>query len=381
MKKDKQNSDYIILFVIVFASITLIISGMILNRSEPFLDISSNLHNQKHISPVLYFEENMLSENYDTHTFIIEGEKYSELDKHYRTYSKTYPSNIWSQFDGSDSMREHYGQLLNYYHGTNGEIYVFDRSLSKSETREYVIKKGAYETIITYSRDEYYFDFLFFDRYYYLFTFAQTQEDLPDYDVIRVHKLSDNLVVKQTIEICFSKLDILPYNFIDNSVCVINDTLYFPIKKDQAYYLLKHNASANQTDLVRMDYGLLGVIADTDCLHVVGFTGDDNLVFETLKTDGTSVRKNIIPLPMFIQISQENFHFDDIYYMYNSEIYCCLRFGQRCCFLSYDIITNEWKNSWTVNQNDHSSFLMDVKYMIYKGGEYFDLFPNWNNSY
>lgn len=381
MKKDKNQFNRIIKFCLPLGIILFIILGVVLNRPEPLLDVSSNIYGEKNVSPVLYFEENMVSADYDTHTFLIEDEKCLELEKHYRSYSKTYPSSVWEQFGGSNAMREYYGQLLNYYHCTNDQIFVFDRSLSASKTREYIIKKGTYETSITYSKDEYYFDFLYFDGYYYFFTFAQTETNLPDYDMIRVYKLTDSLVVEQTIEICFSKLDLLTYNFINNSVAAVDDYLYFPVEKDQTYYLLRYNFSTNQTDLVVMEYGLLGIIADTDCYYVIGFTDDDKLIFETLRPDGTSVKKNIIALPMFVQISQEDFRFDDIFYMYNSEVYCCLMFGQRCCFLSYDILTNEWKCSWTIAQKDYSYFLMDVKYMIHEGGEYFDLFPNWNNSH
>lgn len=381
MKKGKNLFKCIIMYCVPLGIILFIVLGVVLNRPEPLLDILSKVYDEKNVSPVLYFEENMVSADYDTHTFLIEGEKCLELEKHYRTYSKTYPSSVWDQFGGSSAMREHYGQLLNYYHCRSGEIYVFDRSLSQSETREYIIKKGTLEALITYSKDEYYFDFLYFDGYYYFFTFAQTETNLPDYDLIRVHKLTDSLVVEQTIEINFSKFGLLTYNFINNSVAAVDGNLYFPVKKDQTYYLLRYNSSTDQIDLVMMEYGLLGTIADTDCFYVIGFTDDDKLIFETLKPDGTSVNKNIIPLPMFVQISQEDFRFDDIYYMYNSEIYCCLMFGQRCCFLSYDILTNEWKNSWTIAQKDYSYFLMEVKYMIHEGGAYFDLFPNWNNSH
>lgn len=382
MKEDRNLFNSIFWFCVPLGIVLFfVIIGIVRNHPEPILDISAKIYDNKSISPVLYFEENIVGGDYDTHSFLVEGEKYTELQKHYRTFSKTYPSGIWEQFGGSSRMREQYGQLLNYYHSTNGEIYVFDKSLSESKTREYVIKKGDCEVLIAYDKNEYYFDFLYFGGNYYFFTFAQTDADLPDYDIIKIHKLTENLVVEQTMDVFYSKMGLSTYNFINNAVAAIDGILYFPVKQGQTYFLLRHNSSTGQTDLITMEYGLLGIVADTDCFYVIGFSDDDKLIFETLAPDGRSTQKNIIPLPTFIQLSQEDLRFDDIFYMYNSEIYCCLMFGQRCCFLSYDISSNQWENLWSITQEDYSYFLMDVKYMVEEGGVYFDLFPNWNNSY
>lgn len=360
--------------------IILIFVGITLNKSCSLLKISSEIQSEQDIFPVLYFEESILSEEYDTHTFLVENENYQELEKHYRTYSKTYPSSIWTKFDGASSMRDEYGQLLSYYNCDGEESYVFDRSLSSIATKEYILIKGESETIIEYNKNEYFFDFLYFDGNYYLFTYAQTKPELSDYNVIRIYKLTKELDYDSTIEIDFSMHDVFPYNFINNSVAIVDKTILFPLKKEGNYYFLKHNSLTSQTELVIAEYGILGIIADTDCFYVVGFTDDDQLVFHTLSPDGISIRKNTIPLPVVVQMSQEDFRFDKILYMTNSEIYCCFMFGQRCCFLSYDVESNEWKSSWIVDIGDSPYFLMDVKYMIKKGGEYFDLFPNWNNS-
>lgn len=381
MRNNKHKANHLFKYFVPLGIALFIFLLITPNRPEPILDMSSKLLGEKKLFPVLYFEEGIISEDYDTHTFLINDEKYTELEKHYRTFSKTYPSSVWEQFGGASAMREDYGQILNYYHCIDGDTFVFDRSLSRSGIREYTIIKGKYVQNITYSKDEYFFDFLYFDGYYYFLTFVQTEANLPDYNMIRVYKLTDSLLIEQTIEICFAKLGLLTHNFINKAVAVVEGILYFPVKKSQTFYLLRHDPLKDQTDLIAMEYGILGIIADTDCFHVIGFTDDDNIIFQTLKSDGVPVKKSTIALPMFIQISRENFRFDDIFYMYNSEIYCCLMFGQKCCFLSYDTINNEWKNYWTIAQTNGSYFLMDVKYMLYENGAYFDLFPNRNNSY
>lgn len=353
---------------------------MTVKDSNSLLYVTSKLQGKQIVAPVLYYEENVVSEDYDTHTFLIQNGQYSELEKHYRTFSKTYPSIIWNRFNGAENMREEYGQLLNYYNCEDAEIYIFDRSSSKHKAKEYLLINGLSKTVITYDEDEFYFDLLYFDKYFYLLTYVQTEPTLADYNMIRIVKLTNELVVACTMEIDFSSFNLLPRNFINNSVAIVDKTILFPLRKDQDFYFLRYNSITHKADLIPIEYGLLGIIADTDCFYAVGYTDEEEIVFDTLDPSGTSMRRNSIPLPLVIQISCEEFRFDDILYMYNSEIYCCLIFQHRCFFLSYDTTTNEWKSSWVVTKGDNPFFLMDVKYMVNIGGKYFDLFPNWNNS-
>ena len=347
--------------------------------NNSILKITSEIQSKQPIFPVLYFEENIVNENYDTHTYLIDGTTYKEMPKHYRTYSKTYPLDSLNIFDNSEPIKENFGQLLNYYNCLGRTSYVFDLSQSISGAREYLITDGNHKTIISYAENEYFYDFLYFGENYYLFCYAKTAPDLSDYDEIRIYKFTETFKLENRFEVNFSSINLLPYNFIDNSVAIANNMILFPVKTDD-YYILKYDMSTKQLDLIKSDYGILGIIADLNSFYIIGFSNNDTLIFENVTNEIISINKNEIYLPAIVQLSQENIYFDKILYMYGSEIYCCFTFGDRYCFLSYDIDTNKWKNLWIIENTNSLARLMDVKFMHQKENKFFDMFPNWNNA-
>ncbi len=336
------------------------------------------------IAPVLYLEEDYGSEGYETHTYLIEGENCIRMGQHNRSLSKTFPTEIWEKFGGSEILTwEEYGQVLCYYNCDGGESVVFDKWQSKDGVAEIAVVKTGVEKRIAYNNEEFeYFKYFYcFDGYYYLFTYAQTAVDLADYDIMRIYKLTEDLEIVDIREVNFANFGLRSHNLISEAVTVSNNTIILHAQDNGQSYWLKYDLDDNKSTLVPSEYSLIGSVADENGYYSIGFDSE-NIIFEKFDSKGNSLKKNTIPPPKAIDLTSKYFSADAILYMYGSEVYMCFKNGRKeFCFFSYDVENNKWMNSWIIEKGDsYNLYIMDVKFMINIDGEYFDLYPNWNNA-
>lgn len=337
--------------------------------------VSGNIQNENCIFPVLFYEEYTNGE-YNTETFAVTNDAVIKLQKHYRTFSKTYPLDAANHFGGLSEMRKNYGQLLCYYHGIE-DIFVFDRFSSSDGIREYLIIKGDKNVRLEYDANEYFFDFLYFQGTYYLFCFAQTLSELSDYDAVKVYAFSPELKLNQSFNINFGTYNLFPFNFVNNSVAVYGEDIILPFKQDNEHGLLIYCTETGLIHLQEYSHPIIGLIAAENDLYIIG-KNQKEVSFGVLDREYTVVEHDYVALPALLQIDPGEYQFDKILYMYNSDIYLALRFGKRFCFISYNIDNKKWNNTWIVETLNDNLILMDVKYMLFSGKEYHDLFPNWS---
>lgn len=367
--------------MVVFLLLLIIfVFNLCINKKETSFNIECSLQPTQDIVPVLYYEENIGGLDYNTHTFLIEEEKAVYLEKHYRTFSKTYPSSAYERFKDIDSVWNEYGQLMAFYNINGNKIFLFNGISSQKKINKYTLIKNDVETDIYYEINETYYDFLFFDKNYYLFTLAKSHPELLSKDILRVYKISENLSVEESFDINYGSQGIPTYVFIENTVAIADNTLYVTVQKNGESYLLKYDFKNNLTTLLPMEYHLLGVISDTERFVTVGFNDKNEIVFETLTAHGKSINKKAITLPLVFELSDEDIYFDDVFYMYGSDIYCCFYLGNKCCFVSYNVDQYKWTNWWVVESTTEAFLPMDVKYMVRVDDSYYDLFPYCNNG-
>ena len=351
--------------------------GVLLIRPAENTKTESHLQPRQKIVPVLYYETFDGLKGYDTHTVLIDNNTAKTLEKHYRTWSKTYPSSAEEKVGGASSVRSTYGQWMIYYKTLQNELFLFDRAHTETAAEEFFLLKDEFTAAVPKEKNQSFFDLLFFDGCYYLFTLLPSAPTAAEPGIIRIYKLTEGLAVKDIYDVDFRSLGLSTHSFVDFAVAVIKDIFLAPVHRGGDYYLLCCNLENGTTDLLPVDDRLLGIVADTDSFYTIGLAENNEIVFEKFTPTGESVSKNSLPLPF--ETAFDNIHFDKIFYQYGSDIYWCFQDSTTCYFLSYNIETAEWSNTWAVEMRPEPSVLMDVKYMLKENGNYYDLYPNWNN--
>ena len=108
--------------------------------TEPVILKESHKFGAENIWPVLYYEDHDISiadtigGNGYNHTFRIENGESIELEKHYRTWGRTYPGSAMERLAGYGFERTDYGQLLIYYKTAKEEVFLFDNIISETIT-------------------------------------------------------------------------------------------------------------------------------------------------------------------------------------------------------------------------------------------------------
>ena len=377
MKKNKRLCAF---FIVIFIILIILFLKVCYEKEKTTLNIECNLQCSQNVVPVLYYENFTGLNGYDTNTFIIEDGKTNLLEKHYRTWSKTYPSSALEKFGEYSVSREKYGQLMIFYSLSDGDIFVFDRFIAEDPSNEYYIIKDDVTAVIPYDNYQSFFDFLQFNENYYLFTFLQTDPTFSDFDVIRIYKFSKKLELEETFDINYRDLGLLPYNFINKTIAIVENILFAPIKKENKNYFLKYDLQTREVNLLPVEYKILGIIADKNCFHSIGLAQDNSIIFESFTPTMQLQDKNITPLPFGFEEVNGSIRFDKIFYQLDSNIYFCFKTEKKCYFISYNIASNAWTNWWVVEKNAEPLFPMDVKYMVRVDDSYYDLFPYCNNG-
>lgn len=104
-----------------------------------------------------------------------------------------------------------------------------------------------------------------------------------------------------------------------------------------------------------VEYQLLGIVSDKDHFYAIGFSQKNEVIFETFTTTGNSLSKISLPLPF--NVLSEEIRFDEIFYTYESDIYWCCQDNDNCYFLSYNVETSEWTNTWIIEKRHRHSCL------------------------
>lgn len=346
--------------------------------TEPVILKESHKFGAGDIWPVVYYEDldigiaDMLSREGRTHTFRIENGESFELEKHYRTWGRTYPGSAMERLAGYGFKRADYGQLLIYYKTAKEEFFLFDNIISENNY-EYSLIVNEKEMKIPYDGSEVFLNLLHFDDFYYLIGFGHNEK------AIRIHKISDSLEEREVFDIDYRGIPVV--NIMYNAVAATEDVMIIPTGGLDGYNLIRYDFKTKEKEVFPCEYGILGVVADRECFHVIGFTENYEVVFDTVGTDGVSIGKTVVEMPIELNATKENFSHEEFFYMYGSEIYCNFHADGKYCFASYDIESDDWTNVWAVNDHEEYRGPGDIKFMIKEEGEYYDLFPNTNSLY
>ena len=327
--------------------------------------VESSIEGNENIVPVLYYEKGVGGPSYKTNTLLINDNKAFVMENHNRTFERTYPSSAYERFKENEAVYGEYGQLMVYYNSVFGEIFLFE----SYDERVFTIVKNNIKTEIYFNEGETYFDFLYFDGNYYLFTLTETS-------VLRTYKISENLEVEKPFDFKYGNIDIDKTVFIDNYVVIVGNNLVLTSEKD----LVICNFETNVTKVLPMDYSVFGMVADKDCFYVISYSDLGEIVFEKFSPEGESLGKNEIFLPSGFNYSPWISRTDGTYYMYGSEIYMEFHTGGECYIFSYDVESEEWKNSWIVGKEKEPFSASNIKYMVMSGETYYDIFPHWSNK-
>lgn len=333
---------------------------------------------KQNIFPVLYYEdldigvEDMLSKESRTHTFRIENGESFEMEKHYRTWGRTYPGSAMERLAGYGFDRADYGQLLIYYKTAGEEVFLFDNIISENNY-EYSLIVNEKELKIPYNGSEVFLNLLHFDGYYYLIGFGHDEK------AIRIHRIPDSLEEREVFDIDYRGIPVV--NIMYHAVAATEDVIVIPTGGIDDYSLIRYDFKTGETEIIPSEYGIWGLVADREGFHVIGFTENYEVVFDTVGTDGTSINKTVAEMPMELNATRENFSNEDVFYMYGDEIYCNFYADGKYCFASYDIGSGEWTNAWAVSDHEEYRGPGDIKFMLKEEGEYYDLFPNMNSLY
>ena len=328
------------------------------------------------IWPVVYYEDldigiaDMLSREGRTHTFRIENGEAFELEKHYRTWGRTYPGSAMERFTGYGFERADYGQLLIYYKTAEEEVFLFDNIISENNY-EYSLIVNEKELKIPYDSSENFVNLLHFDGCYYLIGFGHNEK------FIRVHRISDSLDEREVFDIGYE--DIPTVNIMYGAIAVAEDVMIIPTGGLEGYNLIRYDFKTAETKIIPSEYGIWGLVANGGRFQVIGFTENYEVVFDTIGTDGISISKTVEEMPMELNATRENFSHEEVFYMYQSEIYCNFYADGKYCFASYDIESGDWTNVWALNDHEEYRGPGDIKFMIKEENEYYDIFPNTNS--
>ncbi len=360
----------------ITAAVFLLLCGCA--ATEPVILKESHKFGTGNVFPVLYYEDHDISlmdtldSGAETHTFRIESGEAFELEKHYRTWGKTYPSSAMEKLSEMGLERKDYGQLMIYY-GTQSEtVFLFDEVLSENNY-EYTLIVNGRELKIPYDTSEYFVNLLRFDGYYYLLALGNNEE------FIRIHRISDSLEEREVFDIDYSSAGISAVNIMYDAAAAAKDVIAIPTGGIDDYNLIIYNFKTGETEFLSSEYGIWGLVADRGYFHVIGFTENYEVVFDTIGTNGKSTNKTVVDLPVVIEATKENFSHKEVFYMYGTEIYCNFSIDGKCCLASFDIESKDWTNIWMTEKHEEYRGPGNIKFVVKEGNEYYDIFPNTSN--
>ena len=379
MKQKSKNIFilFIILFIIISAALGI---SYFIENAQTVPKTAVCLKENQNILPVLYYEQRSGFWKIGTHTFLLNNDDVIELENHGRTFSRTAPASARANLSVSDPSTKTLGQLMAYYNSPDDEIFFFD-SYNKPE---YTIIKGDSRITIPRESNQSYHEFLRFGESYYLFTHI-----FEGSEIIRIYKLSENLEKEKTFDIDYIKENLDPAAFSNCSFAVIDENLFIMSQNR----LLRYNLETKETKYLRAGCSLKGIVADKDGFYTVGTKKNGNYVFEVFDSEGNFIRCIEKPLPFGFGYAPDTFSTNGNYYMYGSEIYFDFDRKYKCYVVSFDIESEEWTNYWIAEKdvpdisnvnykfgNPYSPTPSNVKFVISEKGDYYDLFPYWNNS-
>lgn len=375
MKKTFKLFLYIIPILILIA-----ISIFLFNKKS--LELEVDLYesyvggNDNPIYPVLYFEKNLGSSNYDTNTMLLKNSENIELEKHYRTFSKTYPK---SAISNNEKSIDENGQLMSYYSLSNKEIYLFDKMLAKISENKLKLTDKNLEAFVDYEdkMSEEFFDLLYFNNYY-IFSFKKIDKEYDDFDTIKVDIFSDKFTLLDSLNIDLRGNNLKSENLVNKSMTVFDKYVVFPVEVDNTFKFVFYDTISKELKLYDKDYTPIGAISNNDYIHLVGYK-EDKFIVETFNQDLDFISKAEKEIIFLNSNNQLNYRFDKSLYMYDDNIYCSLYLNNKNYSFSYNVSENDFSKIWELNLDDNNLLLMDIKFMIEYNDEFFDLFPNINN--
>ena len=375
MKKTFKLFLYIIPILILIA-----IAIFLFNKKS--LELEVNLYesyvggNDNPIYPVLYFEKNLGSSNYDTNTMLLKNSENIELEKHYRTFSKTYPK---SAISNNEKSIDENGQLMSYYSLPNKEIYLFDKMLAKISENKLKLTDKTLEAFVDYEdkMSEEFFDLLYFNNYY-IFSFKKIDQEYDDFDAIKVDIFSDEFTLLDSLNIDLRGNNLKSDNLVNKSMTVFDNYIVFPVEVYNTFKFVFYDTISKELKLYDKDYTPIGAISNNDYIHLVGYK-EDKFIVETFNQNLDFMSKTEKEIIFLNSNNQSNYRFDKSLYMYDDNIYCSLYLNNKNYNFSYNISENDFSKIWELNLDDNNLLLMDIKFMIEYNGEFFDLFPNINN--
>ncbi|MBR6772907.1 MAG: hypothetical protein IKM29_05930 [Clostridia bacterium] len=344
-------------------------------REIPTVYFSSDNSN---VFPVLYFESNVGSYEYDTSTYILKDGLAVLTEDHYRTFSKTYPESALDKFGGITASRDKYGQLLFYHSESDGEIFIFERFFSNDAVKEYFLKKGDNEAVIPYSSGEYYAEFLKFDGIYYLFLFSRTSPELANYDIFKYYMFDSNLSNLGQGIVDFSKAGIKSVNFLDKTVAIRNNRMIFGIYHDGEYGYLVHDMENSQTYTVKTSFAVGSVLSAEDGFYSLG-KNEHGLILCSPDQSGLPQSAKNIVFPEDIYSKDAEVSLDKILYIRDGKVYFSFTQGNKAYFAAADKSSAEICGYWVFDCSKADALLMDVKYVALNGDKYFDLWQGTEN--
>lgn len=360
----------------VFTIVSLVMANNI--HTNKF-NIFYKIYNDSTIYPVIYFESG-LGGLYQTDTFLLKGKEITDFEKHYRTYSKTYPESALQndQFQNLEQAYQTYGQLMSYYKTADEAIYVFNRRDKHEDGNRYIIMAGNNQTVLNCGKHEMFFQFLKFDTNYYVFCYDQKNHEANDnIDLIKVYIYSANLTPLDAFTIDLTKLGVHFLDLENESFCVCNNTIVFAIKNHGKFYLVFYDT---KTDAIRQDlknYRPISQLNNGNGFYSIGHQGN-KFVIETISTSGEQTAYKEC------QFSRDKLEFGDrkeYVYLNQGKLYgsAFTREAGLSVFFTYDIENNKWINWWEV-QEISDAILMDYKYMAYENSQFYDLYPYIDNE-
>ncbi len=329
------------------------------------------------IYPVAYFEKNIGSKNYKTKTVLLQDKKNIELETHYRTFSKTYPVSAVGDINKS---RELNGQILSYYNSIDGVIYLYNKAYSIDGANNLLLTNKEKEVLVEYEDDEDFFDLLYFGDYY-ICSFINRDDSDGDYGAIKLDVFSKDLKRKNLITIDLKKLGISVVDIINTSLVVTDDYVIIPIENNGRFYLLHYNIRLGKSELKEKDYRPIGLIYQKDYVYTIGYKGN-NLIVEKADDSGKIYSEDIIDLKTILKSVESNIRFDNTLYMWNDKIYGCYYDdnNSKWIYFLYNVEKNSVSKICEIDRKKDFGILMDSKYMVSYNGNFFDMYPHFDNS-
>ena len=370
-----KRSKFVVAICITFALVLFIVVLNIDIKKEEILSVRYHSADEGYsVFPIAYLEENIGREDYSTTTVQISKNDIIKLEKHFRTFSKTYPESAVGDIEESRKVN---GQLLSFYKTFLGSIYLYDRAYSIDKKDSLRFTNMDKEYILKYGDKEDFFDLLYFGNYY-ICSFAQLDERYEDYDTLKIDVLSKEFTLTEQIYIDIKKHNLKPRDIINKALVVCGDNVMIPIKKEGSNYLLKYNTISRETTLMEKKYNLIGILYDLKNIYLLGYDSQ-SLIVETCTDEGETLSRDSIGLKLILKDIHSDVLFDKILYMWDGYIYGCFSDGSKYYYFSYNTRKKAIGEIWEVKNLQDRKFLMDNKYMILYQGKLLDMFPYIDN--